>query len=172
MWMAVTQQKQNNMDEADNLYKTALLRQGQNSVAAVPTMLVYANFLKRQKRTDEAAELEARALATQKANAAAPKVPEGVLRIGGDIAPPKPLTKGEPSYSEDARLAQLSGTVAVSLTVGADGFAHDMQIVRSLGLGLDQKAIDAIGKWTFQPATKDGQPVPVTAMVEVNFKFL
>ena len=172
MWMAVTQQKQNNVDEAENLYKTALLRQGQSSNAAVPTMLVYANFLRKQKRTDDASDLEARALAVQKANAVTPKLADGVMRIGGDVSAPKPLTKPEPGYSEDARLAQLAGTVVVSLVVGTDGLAHDIQVVRTLGLGLDEKAVAAVGKWTFQPATKDGQPVPVAAIVEVNFRLL
>jgi TonB family protein len=172
MWMAVTQQKQNNVDEAENFYKTALLRQGQNSNAAVPTMLVYANFLRKQKRADDATDLEARALAVQKANAVTPKLGDGVMRIGGDVSAPKPLIKPEPGYSEDARLAQLAGTVVVSLVVGTDGLAHDIQVVRSLGLGLDERAVAAVGTWTFQPATKDGQPVPVAAIVEVNFRLL
>jgi len=172
LWMAVTQQKQNNTDEAETLYKNALLRQNSNSAGAVPTMLVYAKFLRQQKREDEANDLEARAVAVQKANAVAPQLADSIFRVGGDVVAPKPLQRADPMYSEDARLALLSGTVAVSIVVGTDGLAHDIQVVRGLGLGLDEKAVEALGKWTFQPGVKDGQPVPVAAMVEVNFRLL
>jgi TonB family protein len=135
-------------------------------------MLVYANFLQKQNRTDEAADLKTRAVALQKANVITPRTPEGVLRVGGDVSVPKPLTRAEPAYSEDARLAQLAGTTVLSVVIGTDGLAHDIQVVRSLGLGLDEKAVAALGKWTFQPAMKDGQPVPVMASIEVNFNLL
>ena len=172
MWKAVTQQNQNKIDEADATYKAALSRQDPNSADAVGLMLVYANFLQKQNRTDEAADLKTRAVALQKANVITPRTPEGVLRVGGDVSVPKPLTRAEPAYSEDARLAQLAGTTVLSVVIGTDGLAHDIQVVRSLGLGLDEKAVAALGKWTFQPAMKDGQPVPVMASIEVNFNLL
>jgi TonB family protein len=172
MWTGVAQQSQNNMEEAETAYKNSLLRQEPNTTAAAATMSVYARFLRKQSRDDEATDLEARALAIQKANAITPKLAADTFRIGPGIAAPKPLQRGEPGYSEDARLAQLMGTVVLSITVGADGLAHDIKVVRGLGLGLDEKAAEAVGKWTFQPGTKDGQPVPVAAIIEVNFRLL
>jgi TonB family protein len=59
--------------------------------------------------------------------------------------------------------------VQVYVEVGTDGLAHNIQIVRGLGLGLDEKAIEAIKVWKFKPGMKDGQPVPVMATIEVSF---
>jgi len=56
--------------------------------------------------------------------------------------------------------------------VGPDGLAHNVKVLKSLGLGLDEKAIDAVSQWTFQPGTKNGVPVTVAASIEVNFKLL
>ena len=56
--------------------------------------------------------------------------------------------------------------------IGPDGLAHNPQIVQGLGLGLDQKAIDAISAWKFKPGAKDGVPVTVAATIEVNFRLL
>jgi TonB family protein len=62
--------------------------------------------------------------------------------------------------------------VLLSLEVGADGLAHNIQVVRGLGLGLDEKAVEAVQQWTFKPGMKDGEPVPVRASIEVNFRLL
>jgi TonB family protein len=81
------------------------------------------------------------------------------------------LYKKEPEYSVEARLAKLSGTVVLSVEVGPDGLAHNIQVVRSLGMGLDEKAIEAAGAWRFEPGKKDGAPVTVQVAIEVNFRF-
>jgi TonB family protein len=75
-------------------------------------------------------------------------------------------------YSEEARAARYQGTVVVATTIGTDGTAQNMQVIRGLGLGLDEKALQAISQWKFQPGTKEGQPVPVMATIEVNFRLL
>jgi len=172
LWTAIAQKGQGHFEEAESLYKSALLRDEPNSTAAVAAMLVYAKFLRQQNREDDAKEMEARANATQARIAQAPVPAEGVFRPGAGVSMPKPLTRAEPQYSEDARLAQLAGTVAVSIVIGTDGLAHDLRVIRGLGFGLDEKAVEALGKWTFQPGMKDGQAVPVAATVEVNFRLL
>jgi TonB family protein len=78
----------------------------------------------------------------------------------------------EPEYSEEARAAKYQGTVVVAVTIGAEGTAQNMMVVRSLGLGLDEKALEAISQWKFKPGTKDGYPVPVMATIQVNFRLL
>jgi protein TonB len=88
------------------------------------------------------------------------------------VTPPTLAYKVEPEYAEEARLAKYQGTVVVSVVVAADGTAQDMKVVRGLGLGLDEQALKAIGEWRFTPGTKDGQPVPVVATIEVNFRLL
>jgi len=86
------------------------------------------------------------------------------------VVAPTVLSKVDPEYTKSAKDAGTEGTVVVDLEVHPDGRAHNMRIERSLDPGLDQKALDAISQWRFKPATKKGQPVKVTATIEVNFR--
>lgn len=96
----------------------------------------------------------------------------GVYQIGGDVSQPVPIYKPEPEYSEEARKAKYSGTVLLSLVIDEHGNTRDIHVVRPLGLGLDEKAIEAVSHWRFRPALKGGRPVAVQAQVEVNFRLL
>ena len=96
----------------------------------------------------------------------------GAYRIGGGVSPPSVLSKVEPEYSEEARKAKWQGTVVLQLVVDEHGLPQQMKVTRSLGLGLDEKAIQAVAKWRFKPGMKDGKPVPVIATIEVNFRLL
>lgn len=96
----------------------------------------------------------------------------GAYRPGNGVSQPKLLHKVEPQYSEDARKAKWQGTVTLSLTVDANGKPVDIKVTKPLGLGLDQKAIEAVEQWLFEPGKKDGKAVPVLASVEVNFRLL
>ena len=78
--------------------------------------------------------------------------------------------KVDPEYSVQARSAKLSGTVQLSAIVGPDGRAHAIGVVKGLGLGLDEKAIEAVSKWRFNPGKTDGRPVPVRMTIELNFR--
>jgi len=96
----------------------------------------------------------------------------GVYHIGGGVSAPTVLFKVEPEYSEEARKAKWQGTVVLSLVVDEIGRPQNLKVLRSLGLGLDQKAIEAVEKWKFKPGVKDGKPVAVQATIEVNFRLL
>lgn len=96
----------------------------------------------------------------------------GVYRVGGGVSAPIPLYKVEPEYSEEARKAKFQGTVVLSIVVDERGMPTQFKVVRPLGLGLDEKAIEAVQKWRFRPAQKDGRAVAVLATVEVNFRLL
>jgi periplasmic protein TonB len=96
----------------------------------------------------------------------------GVFRIGGGVTAPVLLYKVEPQYSEEARKAKFQGTVVVYVEVDPTGRVCNHHIVRSLGLGLDENAVEAIYKWKFRPGYKDGKPVTVAAVIEVNFRLL
>jgi protein TonB len=96
----------------------------------------------------------------------------GAYRIGGGVSPPSILFKVEPEYSEEARKAKFQGTVLLYVVVDEKGNPRDIKILRPLGLGLDQKAVEAVEKWKFSPGKKDGKPVPVQAQIEVNFRLL
>jgi protein TonB len=96
----------------------------------------------------------------------------GAYRIGGGVSPPSILYKVEPEYSEEARKAKFQGTVLLFVVVDEKGMPRDIKILRPLGLGLDQKAVEAVEKWKFSPGKKDGKPVAVQAQIEVNFRLL
>jgi len=96
----------------------------------------------------------------------------GVFRVGGGVTAPVVLFKPEPEYSEDARKAKYQGTVLLYIQVDTGGKAINVKVLKSLGLGLDEKAMEAVKKWRFKPGTKDGKPVVVEASVEVNFRLL
>ena len=92
------------------------------------------------------------------------------LRVGGDVKPPKVVYDPDPQYSEAARHAHYQGTVVLWLVVTPDGSPTKIRVVRHIGMGLDEAAILAVQRWRFQPATRNGQPVPVMINVEVNFR--
>jgi TonB family protein len=96
----------------------------------------------------------------------------GAFRVGGGVSQPQVLTKIDPEYSEEARKAKYSGTVLLQLVVDIDGKAKNIKVVKGVGLGLDEKAVEAVQKWKFIPGKKNGTPVPVYATVEVNFRLL
>ena len=96
----------------------------------------------------------------------------GAFKVGGGVTAPSLLYKVEPEYSEEARKAKYQGTVVLNVIVDASGKAINPQIIRSLGLGLDEKAVEAVKKWKFKPGYKDGKPVAVIAQIEVNFRLL
>lgn len=93
--------------------------------------------------------------------------------IANDPPPPTapdPLEKTEPEYSEEARVAELEGTVVLSATVSGDGSPHDLSVTQPLGLGLSDKAIEAVAKWRFNPGAFQGLPIPVLTSVAVDFR--
>ncbi len=94
----------------------------------------------------------------------------GVFQIGGGVSAPRPIFTPEPEYSEEARRAKHQGTVVLWLVVGPDGRPRDLRVLRSLGLGLDERAMEAVRQWKFEPARKNGTPVAVRINVEVDFK--
>ena len=93
----------------------------------------------------------------------------GIFHVGGGVSSPRPVYAPDPEYSDEARKAKYQGTVVLHLIIGPDGRPRDIRIQRSLGLGLDEKAIETVRTWRFDPARKDGQPVAVAINVEVNF---
>jgi periplasmic protein TonB len=94
----------------------------------------------------------------------------GAFRVGGGVSAPKAIYAPDPEYSEEARKAKFTGTCVLWLVVGSDGRPKDIRVARSLGLGLDEKAIEAVKSWKFEPAMKDGKPVAVQINVEVSFR--
>jgi TonB family protein len=180
MWIGVVREREQNFTEAEAQFKSALAIQNPRSADAATTMVLYAQMLRRQGKLDEATELEKKSTETRNA---VPRVATavssntsptsgGVYRVGGGVTAPALVFKKEPEYSEVARAAKYQGTVTLYVEVGPDGFAHNMRVLKSLGLGLDEKAMDAVSQWQFRPGMKAGVPVTVAASIEVNFRLL
>jgi|KBSMisStandDraft_5_1062788.scaffolds.fasta_scaffold07698_2 TonB family protein len=86
------------------------------------------------------------------------------------ITAPRAIYDPEPEYSEEARKVKHQGIVVLSLVVDAQGHTRDIRVARSLGMGLDEKAIEAVRKWKFSPGSSNGVPVPMQVNIEVNFR--
>lgn len=96
---------------------------------------------------------------------------EKVYRIGEEgVTLPTVLSKTEPIYTDEARNAKIEGTVVLSLEIDTEGFAQNIEVIRSLDGGLDQSAVTAVQQWRFKPGEKNGKPVRVAAKIEVNFR--
>lgn len=95
-----------------------------------------------------------------------------IFETGRGVTAPVALHRVEPEYSDEARKAKYQGVVVVRVVIDTSGNVVNPVVVHSLGLGLDEKAIEAALKWRFRPAYKDGKPVAVWAQIEVSFRLL
>jgi len=84
--------------------------------------------------------------------------------------PPKILSRYDPEYPRKSRDSGKQGIVVLRLIVGGNGVPREIGVVRSLSPDLDAAAVDAVAKWKFAPATKDGKPVTSQINVEVSFR--
>jgi TonB family protein len=94
----------------------------------------------------------------------------GVYSVGGGVSDPIAIYKPDPAYSEEARKAKYQGTVVLYIIIDAKGDVTECRVVKPLGLGLDEKAVETVRTWKFKPAMRNGTPVPVRVMVEVSFR--
>jgi TonB family protein len=95
---------------------------------------------------------------------------DGVFAPGKGVTAPRAIYEPDPEYSEEARKVKHQGTVILTIVVDSAGHPRDVRIARSLGMGLDEKAIEAVQRWKFAPGVKDGVPVAVRVNIEVNFR--
>ncbi|MGH9641669.1 MAG: energy transducer TonB [Terriglobales bacterium] len=98
-----------------------------------------------------------------------PDVNEKIYRIVRDMQAPRASYAPDPEYSRAARAARLQGTVLLGVVIGSDGNLTDLWVKKGVGLGLDQKALDTVRRWKFQPAVKNGEPIAVYAVIEVAY---
>jgi TonB family protein len=181
---------------ANRLYRlsTPLVREGQNAEAkqalerslAVlrkaygPDALCVATALNalaavNARSGDSSTAMQQRAEAAQiQAKQAPARTADPIAHPGRDVSAPQVVSKVDPSYSDEARKIHYSGTVLLSLVVTPDGTPENVRVLMPIGAGLDEKAIEAVNRWRFQPGSRksDGHAVPVQAIVEVNFRLL
>jgi protein TonB len=108
-------------------------------------------------------------------------IPKGVYRVGGGVAPPKATKSPEAHFSDEARkearkfvkshhLKNFEAVSIVRLTVDTEGKPGDICIVKEAGFSLDRQAYQGVEQYRFQPATLNGEPIPVRIEVAVKFK--
>jgi protein TonB len=93
----------------------------------------------------------------------------GLMNVGGGVSAPAVIHSVEPEFSEQARAASLQGTVALQLIVDAEGNPQNIRVTRHLGMGLDEKAMEAVREYKFRPAMYQGHPVAVQIVVDIDF---
>jgi TonB family protein len=93
----------------------------------------------------------------------------GVMSVGGGVSAPQLVHSVRPEFTDEARQANYQGVVSIQLIVDANGNPENIQVMRHLGMGLDQKAIEAVHQYKFRPAMYQGHPVPVRLVVDVDF---
>ena len=90
--------------------------------------------------------------------------------VGGGVIGPVPIYQPEPEFSEEARKAKFMGVVTGEPHRGHEGPPQNVHVIRGVGMGLDEKAMEAVKQYRFKPATENGKPVAVYLNVEVNFE--
>ena len=93
----------------------------------------------------------------------------GYFRPGRGVTAPRVIYQTDPEFSEEARKAKYQGTCVLGLVVDANGRPTNIRVINALGMGLDEKAIESVRNWRFEPGQKDGHPVAVEIAVEVDF---
>ena len=96
--------------------------------------------------------------------------PDRPAKIGGPVKPPKVIHSVDPKYTEEARQKKVSGIVKLYCWVDEEGNPSHIKVVQGLGMGLDEKAAEALQQFKFQPATRDGKPVKVELYIEIRFQ--
>jgi TonB family protein len=91
-------------------------------------------------------------------------------RVGGDVTAPVVIKQVEPEFSEEARQKKKGGIVTVILIVDRNGVPQNVHVTRGVGMGLDEKAVEAVKQYRFKPAMENGRPVAVYLNVQVNFQ--
>ena len=94
----------------------------------------------------------------------------GLFHIGGGVSAPSLIYSVDPEFSDEARRAKYQGICVVTLIVDAQGNPQRVRVIRPLGMGLDEKAVEAVRQYKFKPAMYQGKAVPVELSVEVNFR--
>jgi protein TonB len=99
-------------------------------------------------------------------------VTEPVYDIGGDVKPPRVVHRVMPEFTEKSREQHVEGSVVLVTVVTSKGEAHQIRVQKSLDKELDQKAIEALRQWQFQPGQKDNKPVATRVSIEIRFNVL
>ncbi len=168
--LGILMDQQTRAADAERWFKEAIAASDNKAVGAA--LDCYIDFLKRHDRAPEAVAPAERVKQLRTPFKVRTPAPAGAYKVGGGVTTPKLISKVEPSYSDVARILKTVGASVLYVEISPEGQATKIRVVRPLGFGLDENAIDAVSEWKFAPATKDGKAVTVQATIEVNFRLL
>lgn len=164
--------------KAESYYRTALaIREktlGPEHADTIITMEHFARLLHKLSRPNDAAALEerTRAFRRRQGTAAGEATDLGALASGDSVQPAALIERSEPEYTDEARIAEHEGSVLLRVDIDTDGYARNITVLRHLGLGLDEKAIEAVRQWRFRPARLRGEKVPTRVRLEIAFRLM
>lgn len=176
IWTAITHSRNAKHDDAARWVQNALREtktgSDQEAIIANVAGIVYDQL----GRTADAAAVRKRSAAIwsdiKKARSEAASV--GLFKIPKEGAPgatrPSIGKRFQPHFGREARIAGFAGTVVVGMVITTSGSTDNVQVIHGLGMGLDEAAVDAVKQWRFNAATKDGKPVSMFGVAEVNYK--
>ena len=179
--LAVLYENQAQNSKAEVYYQYALkIREqalGPNDVHTLETLEHYGRLLYKLHRSEEATAMldrcrQQRAARVEEMAGSVSPSAVNVVEAGPGIQPPELEQRAEPDYTEEARIARHEGTVSVQAVILPDGRAGSFRLLKSLGLGLDEKAVEAVRQWVFKPAQRGKQPVAFRAVLEIHFRVL
>lgn len=175
--LAILYENQARFDKAETYYRYALAARrkllGETDVKTTETREHLARLLYGMQRTEEAERLASEARSARQAmlatDASGPTPPPCETNQG---RPPELVERTEPDYTEEARVARHGGTVRVEVTIDPDGVPQNPRIVQILGLGLDERALEAVRQWRFRPARLDGKKAACRVLLAIDFSLL
>lgn len=175
--LAVLYENQAFYSKAEAYYRTALLirekNPGPDHVDTILTQEHFARLLHKLSRPDEAAEFEERCRAFREAQLQPGETVDlGPLATGTITQPAALLEQTEPDYTDEARIANQEGSVLLQADIDTDGYARNIRILRHLGLGLDEQAIEAVRQWRFRPARSNGRKAASRVRLEIAFRLM
>ena len=163
--------------KAESYYRTALaIREeslGPQHPDTILTLEHFARLLHKLSRQDEAAAYEQRARDFRTVRSQSTETVEIDSMAASEVdQPPVLLERTEPNYTDEARIANHEGSVLLQTDVDTEGNAQNIVVMRHLGLGLDEQAVQAVKQWRFRPARRAGQRVPCRVRLEIAFRLI
>jgi TonB family protein len=177
--LAILYENQSRNEKAETYYRTAAeIRErvlGATDLRTVEAKEHLARLLHGMQQHEEASRLEQEARAVRApllAQMAGGRVEMQALPISEVNRPPELVQRTEPQYTEEAFIGRTQGSVGIHVEIDAEGVPRNLEVVRPLGLGLDEQALMALKQWRFRPARKDGANVACRVIYEINFSLL
>jgi len=178
--LAVLFENQARFAKSETYYRTALAIRtklfGDDALPTVETKEHFARVLLATQRAEEAQTLLEQARAVRRPlldQLTAGRVDIGtVVSAQAGVRPPELELQVDPEYSEEGRIARQEGSVSLEIEIDAEGVPRNFRVLRILGLGLDEKAVEAVRQWRFKPARQGRKKVPFRAVLDISFRLL